>query len=179
MFVVVGLLGFWIGLQSIMLLLIGAYAEEFLKIGATKNNLKKTDFYSSDILFVSLLVALGFSIVENVFYLGQQALGGDGGLLVLLFGRGIFSSLIHVIATGTIALLLYKFYQKVNLDQLFSISKIWRVMMCMLVGVGLHLGYNLAVNFGQYWVYGVMIVGGYVLLSYVLFLSDRVYQAGD
>ena len=77
MFAVVGFLGFQVGLQAVMLLVVGAYAEEFLKIGATQNSLKKSDFYSSDVLYLSVLVALGFSIVENVFYLGQQVLGGE------------------------------------------------------------------------------------------------------
>jgi RsiW-degrading membrane proteinase PrsW (M82 family) len=74
MFAIVGFLGFQVGLQAVMLLVIGAYAEEFLKIGATENSLKRTDFYSSDVLYFSILIALGFSIVENIFYLCQQVL---------------------------------------------------------------------------------------------------------
>ena len=176
MFAVVGFLGFQVGLQAVMLLVMSAYAEEFLKIGVAKNNLKKSDFFSSDILFLSVLAALGFSIVENIFYLGQQVIGGEGGVVALLFGRGIFSSLIHLIATGTIALLLYKLYQNVKFQQLASWKRVYRVVVCMLAGVALHLGYNLAVGAAQFWVYIVVVIGGYFLLSYVLFLSDSLYR---
>jgi RsiW-degrading membrane proteinase PrsW (M82 family) len=75
LFAVIGIFGFQVGLQGVMLVVVSAYAEEFLKIGATENALKKADFYSSDVLFLSVLVALGFSLVENIFYLGQSALG--------------------------------------------------------------------------------------------------------
>ena len=98
-------------------------------------------------------------------------------MLALLFGRGIFSSLIHLIATGTIALLLYKLYQSVKFQQLASFKKVVRVVVCMLVGVALHLGYNLAVGAAQFWVYVVVVIGGYFLLSYILFLSDSLYKS--
>jgi RsiW-degrading membrane proteinase PrsW (M82 family) len=69
-----------------MLLVMSAYAEEFLKIGAAENVVSKTGFYSSQVLFFSVLVALGFSIVENLFYVGQQAFGGaSAGMLSLVF----------------------------------------------------------------------------------------------
>lgn len=178
LFAIIGFLGFQVGLSAVMIMIMSAYAEEFLKIGATENALKKADFYSSDVLFLSLLVALGFSIVENVFYVGQQALGGEmNGIFALIFGRGLFSSLIHLISTGTIALLLYKLYQSVKFQSLAPIQKVLRVVMCMLVGVALHLGYNILV--GQVWVYVLVVIGGYFLLSYVLFLSDSLYKNGE
>jgi len=49
----------------------------------------------------------------------------------------------------------------------------------MLAGVALHLGYNLAVGAAQFWVYIVVVMGGYFLLSYILFLSDGLYGGGD
>ncbi|MDR0859526.1 MAG: PrsW family intramembrane metalloprotease [Candidatus Peribacteria bacterium] len=122
-------------------------------------------------------MALGFSIVENFFYLGKQAFGAEmGGMLSLAFGRGVFSSLIHLIATGTIALLLYKVYQSVKFQALAPIKKVVRVILCMLAGVVLHLGYNLAIGASQFWVYIVVVIGGYFLLSYIFFLSDSLYR---
>lgn len=174
MFAIVGFLGFQTGLQAIMLLVMSAYAEEFLKIGATQNTLKKSDFYSSDLLSLSILIALGFSIVENILYLLQQTRGGEGALFTLLLGRGIFSSLIHLIATGTIALLLYKLYQSVKFQALAPLKKVVRVIFCMLAGVALHLAYNLLL--GQMWMYVIVVIGGYFLLSYILFLSDGLYR---
>jgi len=80
LFAVIGFFGFKAGLASVMIVIMSAYAEEFLKLGATENSLKKADFYSSDVLFLSVLVALGFSIVENVLYVGQEVrIAGSGG----------------------------------------------------------------------------------------------------
>lgn len=47
-------------------------------------------------------------------------------------------------------------------------------MLCMLGGVALHLGYNLLI--GHFWVYIFVVIGGYFLLSYILFLSDSLYK---
>jgi RsiW-degrading membrane proteinase PrsW (M82 family) len=177
MFAGVGIVGFNFGLQAVMLLIMSAYAEEFLKIGMAENLVSKTDFYSSHILFFSVLVALGFSIVENLFYVGQQVLGGtSAGILSMVFGRGFFSSLLHIVATGAIALLLYKLYQRTVLQNLSAFQKVIRVIVGMLAGVALHIGYNLAVGYAQVWVYGIVVIGGYFLLSYVLFLSDELYK---
>jgi RsiW-degrading membrane proteinase PrsW (M82 family) len=177
MFAVVGILGFQVGLQAIMLWVMSAYAEEFLKIGATETLVSKKNFYSSDVLFFSVLVALGFSIVENIFYVGQLVGGEESSNIIsLVVGRGIFASLLHLIATGTIALLLYKLYQRVVLQPLSAFQKLLRVLGAMLAGVGLHLGYNLAVEYAQVWVYVVVVIGGYFLLSYILFLSDELYK---
>jgi uncharacterized membrane protein YcaP (DUF421 family) len=79
-------------------------------------------------------------------------------------------------ATGAIALVLYKLYQRTVLQQLSALQKVVRVMVGMLAGVVLHLGYNLAVEYSQVWVYAAVVVGGYFLLSYVLFLSDELYK---
>ncbi|MDR0650074.1 MAG: PrsW family intramembrane metalloprotease [Candidatus Peribacteria bacterium] len=177
MFAGVGILGFTFGLQAVMLLIMSAYAEEFLKIGTTENLVSKTEFYSSRVLFFSVLVALGFSIVENLFYVGQQVFGGaSAGIVSLVFGRGFFSSLVHIIATGVIALVLYKLYQRTVLQQLSAFQKVVRVMIGMLIGVALHIGYNIAVEYSQVWVYAIVVIGGYFLLSYVLFLSDELYK---
>ena len=135
LFAVVGFLGFKFGISLVVVYyLVSAYAEEFLKIGATENAVQKTDFFSSDVLFFSVLVALGFSIVENVLYIVQQSLGLEGaGVFSLAFGRGVFSSLLHLVATGSVALLLYKYYQNLVHQGLSLLQKSWRVMMCLLV----------------------------------------------
>jgi CDP-diglyceride synthetase len=94
----------------------------------------------------------------------------------LVFGRGIFSSLLHLISTGLIALLLFKLYQQASLKTLSLMKKILRVMICLLAGVLLHVGYNIASEYSQVWVYVVLVIGGYFLLTYILFLSDQLYR---
>lgn len=178
LFAVVGFFGFKIGLESVVLFyLVSAYAEEFLKIGATENATTITNFYSSDVLFFSLFVGLGFSIVENVLYIIQSFFGEGGGMFSLIFGRGIFSSLLHLITTGLVALLLYTLYQHISLKNLSLLKKIIRVMVCLLAGVVLHVGYNIASEYSQIWIYVLLVIGGYFLLTYLLFLSDQLYSS--
>jgi RsiW-degrading membrane proteinase PrsW (M82 family) len=79
MFAIVGGFGIQIGVQSVALFyLVSAYAEEFLKISATENSTTMTNFYSSDVVFFSLFVGLGFSIVENLLYIGQSFFSQEG-----------------------------------------------------------------------------------------------------
>lgn len=177
LFAVVWLFGIkvWIS-ASILYYFVLAYAEEFLKIWATENKANKTDFYSSDLLFFSIFIALGFSIVENIFYIWKEIFASDmTGMFALVFGRGIFTSLLHFIATGVIALVLYKFYQQVQFKNLSLTQKIVRIVVALLVGVLIHWGYNLAIQHANFLVYILLVFGGYLLLTYLLFLSDSLY----
>lgn len=153
-----------------------AYAEEFLKIWATENRANKSDFYSSDLLFLSIFIALWFSIIENFFYIWKDIFGSDTEwILSLAFWRGIFASLLHFIATWLIALLLYKLYQQQHLKFLSNIQKIWRVIVALLVWVIVHRWYNLSVERSNLLIYIILVFGWYFLLTYLLFLSDKLY----
>ena len=82
---VIGVLGLKYGVQGVMLLVISAYLEEFMKMGATQTQIKKADFFSSDVITFSVLIALGFSIVENLLFLGHRVFAIDSqGLLAML-----------------------------------------------------------------------------------------------
>ena len=177
---IVGIFGLHYGIQSILLLLVAAYVEEFLKITAAQTQSDTTHF-NSDILTFALLIALGFSIVENLLYIGLNFSSGEAGGFGLFVGRWIFASGVHILATGVIALLLFKLYQS---TQMFAHKSgiTWtgkilaRVILGMLAGVGLHFGYNFCIAQGWTRVYGIVVIGGFFLLSYLLFLSDRLYQ---
>lgn len=161
---------------SLILLLMGAYMEEFLKITAAETQIHKTDFFSSDIMIFSVLMALGFSIVENLAYISVQIfLGGEGGRGLIL-GRGIFASGLHFVATGTIALLLFKTYQNSTQTALPKRQKRMRAIGVMGAGILVHIAYNMGVSWGWIRMYALILVGGYFLLTYLLFLSDRLYQ---
>ncbi len=173
---IVGMLGIQYGIQWVALLLIGAYIEEFLKIISTETQIKKADFFSSDILTFSVLIALGFSIVENILYTGTNFFFGEGGSMGLVVGRWIFASGLHFLATGIIALLLFKLYQNVKASELSVGAKLIRIVIGMLAGVMLHFCYNFCISQGRLRIYGIVVIGGFFLLSYLLFLSDRLYQ---
>ena len=181
LFAVVGFFGLktWIS-ATVIYYLVLAYSEEFLKIWATENEVSKTEFYSSDLLFFSIFIALGFSIIENLFYLGNEIFSNNPEWIWgLVFGRWIFTSLLHFIATGLIALVLYKFYQQPTFKDLKIWQKIWRIVVAILIWVLIHRWYNLSVQHMNLLIYIILVFGGYFLLTYLLFLSDSLYANKD
>jgi hypothetical protein len=94
----------------------------------------------------------------------------------MIFGRWIFTSLLHFIATGIIALLLYKLYQQQYLKDLNVWQKICRIVVAILIWVLIHRWYNLSVQHMNLLIYIVLVFGGYFLLTYLLFLSDSLYR---
>ena len=178
LFAVVGFFGLktWIS-ATVIYYLVLAYSEEFLKIWATENEVSKTEFYSSDLLSFSIFVALWFSIIENLFYLWSEILSSNPEWIWgLVFGRWIFTSLLHFIATGLIALLLYKLYQQQSMKDLSIWQKIWRIIIAILIWVLIHRWYNLSVQHMNLLIYIVLVFGGYFLLTYLLFLTDSLYK---
>ena len=166
----------WIS-ASVLYYFILAYAEEFLKIWATENEVSKTWFYTSDILFFSVFIALWFSIVENLFYLWFEIFSSNQDwVLSLVFWRWIFTSLLHFIATWLIALILFKFYQQQHFETLHLWQKIWRIAIAILIWVLLHWWYNLSVEHMNLLIYIILVFGWYFLLTYLLFLSDSLYN---
>ena len=181
LFLIVWLFGLmtWIS-ATILYYLILAYSEEFLKIWATENEVTKTNFYSSELLFFSIFIALWFSIIENLFYLWSEIFSSNPEWIWwLVFGRWIFTSLLHFIATGIIALLLYKFYQQQYLKNLNIRQKMRRIVMAILVWVLIHRWYNLSIQHSNLLVYIILVFWGYFLLTYLLFLTDSLYTKKD
>ena len=166
----------WIS-ATVIYYLVLAYSEEFLKIWATENEVSKTEFYSSDLLFFSIFIALWFSIIENFFYIGSEILSNNSEWIWgLVFGRWIFTSLLHFIATWLIALVLYKLYQQQSLKDLNIWQKIRRIIIAILIWVLIHWWYNLSVQHMNLLIYIVLVFGGYFLLTYLLFLTDSLYK---
>ena len=181
LFAVVGFFGLkvWIS-ATVLYYFILAYSEELLKIWATENEVSKTEFYSSDLLFFSIFIALWFSIIENFFYLWSEIFSSNQEWIWwLVFGRWIFTSLLHFIATGLIALLLYKLYQQKPLENLKVWQKIWRIVFAILIWVLIHWWYNLSVEHMNLLIYIVLVFAGYFLLTYLLFLSDSLYKSKE
>ena len=178
LFAVVGFFGLkiWIS-ATVLYYFILAYSEELLKIWATENEVSKTEFYSSDLLFFSIFIALWFSIIENFFYLWSEIFTNGEWLWWMVFWRWIFTSLLHFIATWLIALLLYKLYQQKPLQSLKIWQKIWRIIFAILIWVLIHWWYNLSVQHMNLLIYIVLVFVGYFMLTYLLFLSDSLYKS--
>ena len=122
-FIVVALLLFiwiWIGWVLVwintMLIyyLVSCYAEEILKFSTWENVLQTYEKQESvetknfgNLIFFAILSGLWFSAVENILYLIVLAAGWDASIFTLL-SRSIFTTLLHIVATGLIAFFLIK-----------------------------------------------------------------------
>lgn len=184
-FIVVALLLFiwiWVGWvlvwinTMIIYYLVSCYAEEILKFSTWENvlqtyekkeSVEKKDFWS--LIFFAILSGLGFSAVENVLYLIVLAAGWDASIFTLL-SRSIFTTLLHIVATGLIAFFLIK-KDKNKL-------KYWiRCLIWIVGGFGLHALYNLSLNYGYTVLTILILIWCYFLLTYLLVNSDMIYQS--
>ena len=164
----------WIN-TMIIYYLVSCYAEEILKFSTWENVLKtyekkesleKKDFWN--LIFFAILAGLGFSAVENILYVIVLAIWWDASMFMLL-SRSIFTTLLHIVATGLIAF----FFIKKDKDKLNYRLKclIW-----ILAWFWLHALYNLSLNYGyKIWTILILILC-YFILSYLLVNSDLIYK---
>ncbi|HRX63662.1 MAG TPA: PrsW family glutamic-type intramembrane protease [Candidatus Absconditabacterales bacterium] len=172
LFVGIGIGGSIMGINiMIMYYIISSYAEEFLKysIGQNiymekekKNNNVKIK--NTDLIFFAIIAGLGFSVIENIFYLVVSYIGENTGL-VMTIGRSIFATLLHVVATGLIAFFVVK-----------NKRNFLKITVGILSGFGVHAAYNLSLYFEIKILTIVVLVVCYFILSYLLFKSDLVYK---
>jgi RsiW-degrading membrane proteinase PrsW (M82 family) len=111
-FLLIGYGSFALGISTaILFYILSAYAEEYLKYN-TGNNLlmEEKRKEQTDIILFCILIALGFSLTENLVYIVSSIFQHQGtSLISLSIGRGVISSLIHVVSTGLIAFISLRF----------------------------------------------------------------------
>lgn len=145
-----------------------ASAEEILKfsVGNNQSSTVKSKTPSA-LLFFSLLIAFSFSITENLLAIIVQVIYGESFTAGFLLWRGIVASLLHLIATGSIALVILK-CEKLPL--------LIRYTFALLLGFLLHTGYNIAL---ERWFWGItilLVLGALGILSYLMFSLDEIYE---
>ena len=89
--------------------LVLAYTEELLKFSLAQyeeNTENQTSI--SQLLALSLSVAFAFALIENGLALILMLLGGNEVSSGYLIGRGLVATMVHLLATGAIALILVK-----------------------------------------------------------------------
>ncbi len=167
-----------------MYYLVSSYAEEILKFSIWQNVLlekKEVDDHldtkqqeiknkvkTQDLIFFAIIAWLGFSVIENIFYLVVIYFSDWKGLLMSV-GRSIFATLLHIVATGLIAFfVITKSENKKN--------NIWKYLIWILCGFGLHGIYNLSLFYNMKIVTIIILLVCYFILSYLLFNSDPIYQ---
>jgi len=120
--------------------LVLAYTEELLKFSLAQyeeNTENQTSI--SQLLALSLSVAFAFALIENSLALLLMLLGENEVSSGFLIGRGLVATMVHLLATGAIALILLK---------LRKISRYLAYPLALGVGFLIHSIYNLGHAFG-------------------------------
>lgn len=121
--------------------LVLAYTEELLKFSLAQyeeNTENQTSI--SQLLALSLSVAFAFALIENSLALILMLLGGNEVSSGFLIGRGLVATMVHLLATGGIALILLK---------LRKVSRYLAYPLALGVGFLIHSIYNLGHAFGM------------------------------
>lgn len=159
--------------RIIVYYLIVAFAEEALKYLSALAFSRQSLLISSDLILYAMLVSLGFAFFENIVYLIgntrgissriEQLTGGG----ILLTTRWLIWFLVHMIFTGSIALLIVRSSSKLPLAA--------RLLGAVVVWLFLHVLYNTLLHYSVSAVILIYLLGGYILLSWLFFQSDRLY----
>ena len=121
--------------------LVLAYTEELLKFSLAQyeeNTENQTSI--SQLLALSLSVAFAFALTENSLALILILLGENEVSSGFLIGRGLVATMVHLLATGAIALILLK---------LRKVSRYLSYPLALGVGFLIHGIYNLGHAFGM------------------------------
>ena len=154
---------------SILILCLSVIAEELLKVWSANIVSNKYQIFPSDFLLFSLLLSVWFSFFENCYYLITAFFQDTGQLFTLSLWRGIFSSLIHFLSSGMIAVLIFKYCPLQQ--QLWK--KIWLLLFFFWCGILFHFVCDYRIH--SVWIYVILLILGYFFLTYILYLSDQLY----
>ncbi|MBQ7074406.1 hypothetical protein IJM86_05170 [bacterium] len=81
--------------------------------------------------------------------------------------------MLHLFATGVIALILFK---GGVFEETFLKKTIVILLVGFLIGVIVHLLYDFSF-LPSFLIYGIILIGGYFFLTYLFYLSDHIYLA--
>ena len=154
--------------------IISAYAEEYMKYSAGNNMfLASNEPNESNLIFFCILIWLWFSAVENILYIVSNLLNHETVNIVnLLIGRGLVSTLIHIVSTSLIAFVMIKTKgTKKNI--------IIPIIVGILCGFGLHSIYNISLQYSLSYITIPVIILAFFLLTYLTFQSDIIYTSTD
>lgn len=170
-FIAIAYGGYLLWLSSLLVFfLVSAYAEEYLKYN-TGNNLlyEEKRINQTDLILFCILIALGFSLIENILYIIINIVDNNNvNILQMIVGRGIISSLIHVVCTGLIA------FVTIGMRKWHNI--IIPTLLGVLLWFGLHSTYNIGLNFHLSYITIPVIIISFFLLTYLFFRSDSLYR---
>ena len=136
-----------------------AGAEEFLKLTVGQSFFAQYKISKKDLLLFVILSAIGFALIENIVYLISDPSIG------LAIGRNLTTVIMHIVFTGSMAYIITT----------RSGDNRWRYIIAFLIGMALHRWYNSFMSYNNPWITTAIIIGGYFIVSYFLYKSDRLY----
>ena len=163
--------GFLAGINTLILYyLVSAYAEEYMKYSTSNNMfLAEKEPNESNLIFFCILIWLWFSAVENIAYVINNILQSENiNIMGLLIGRGLVSTLIHIVSTSLIAFIVIK-TKKTN-------STIMPIILGIIGGVWLHSIYNISLQYNLSYITIPIIILAFFLMTYLTFQSDIIYR---
>lgn len=160
---IIALLTWWIEWllagTGIWFLFLKAAGEEVLKTSTSQALTSHGWVFKSDVIIMSIIAGLWFALFENIVYFIES--GSRWQFLI----RTITTSLLHAIFTGSIGYVLRRHTTNSYLAYIYAYT----------LGISLHIIYNLSMTYipRAWWV--VFVIGGYFLMTYLLYKSDRLY----
>ena len=123
----------------------------------------------SNLIFFCILVWLWFSAVENILYIINNVLSNQNiNILNMLIGRGLVSTLIHIVSTSLIAFIMIKTKRGNNI--------IVPMIVGVIGGVWLHSIYNISLQYNASYITIPMVILSFFLMTYLTFQSDIIYK---
>ena len=164
--------GFLAGINTLILYyLVSAYAEEYMKYSGGNNLfLASKEPNESNLIFFCILVWLWFSAVENILYIINTLINHENiNIMNMLIGRGLVSTLIHIVSTSLIAFIMIK-TKRTN-------SIIMPVILGIIGGFWLHSLYNISLQYNLSYITIPMVILAFFLMTYLTFQSDIIYSS--
>lgn len=167
---VIPLFIFWsyeIGSRILIYYLLISTIEELLKFSLSHNSSEISISTShTKLLLIAITIGFSFWVAESLLALGLQLFSGESIKTWFLLGRGLLSVMLHILATGSIALAMLK----------FNAVPTWvKYAWALLCGYLLHSSYNLWLHYQLWFISFLIAIGGFIWLSYLLFHLDELY----
>ena len=164
--------GYFTGINTLLLYyFISAYAEEYLKYSWGNSMFvaaKETN--ESNLIFFCILVWLWFSAVENILYIVNTVINHKTiNIINVLIGRGLISTLIHIVSTSLIAYIMLKIKRK-------NIGATLPIVLGIISGFWIHSLYNISLQYHLTYITIPMVVLTFFLMTYLSFQSDIIYK---
>ena len=141
--------------------------EELLKFSLSHNSSEtSTSTSHTKLLLIAITVGFSFWLTESLLALGLQLFSGESIKTWFLLGRGLLSVMLHILATGSIALAILK---------LNTVPTRTKYAWALLCGYLLHSSYNLRLHYQLWFISFLSAIGGFIRLSYLLFHLDELY----